>query len=406
MPSKLARLLGLATVVLTAGSFSAVGSFSAAAGARTGETISIPGLSLALPPQIELDTSLGATCTACRRIKLTNTANTAHNAELSIAPYDTPTAKDRSVGEWLFSYTRELGRTESGIAPVAANSTEPVSSIATTRRFGIRALQLQGKAAAYVPGSLALNFVLAPGEQRELEYYDGPTRRANLVGSELQGFVYWSMWAPLRYVALQLDRAVDYLLPKLGVLAFLLLLVLLIRAITFPINRWSARQQTAFSNLQEEIAPQIIDIKSRLRGADQSEAILALYTSRGASPFGGLKGSVGLFVQIPILIAMFNVASESAALQGMGALWIDDLSQPERLLNWGIDLPLLGRYLNPIALALAGFMLWAELKKPQLSWGSVIFAGVLGVLLYSFPAFLVIYWLLISIAQYLEGMLN
>ena len=195
-------------------------------------------------------------------------------------------------------------------------------------------------------------------------------------------------------------------MPKLGVVPFLLLIVLAIRAITFPINRWSARQQTAFTNLQTEIAPQIVDIKSRLRGADQSEAILALYTDRGASPFGGLKGSVGLFVQIPILIAMFNVASESAALQGMSALWIEDVSQPERLLDWGIDFPLLGRFLNPIALMLAGFMLWVELKKPQLSWGSLAFAAVSGVLLYSFPAFLVIYWLLISIAQYLEGKLN
>ena len=100
---------------------------------------------------------------------------------------------------------------------------------------------------------------------------------------------------------------------------------------------------------------------------------------------------------------MFNVASESATLQGVSYAWIADISQPERFADWGIDIPLLGRFLNPTAIVLAVFMLWVELKKPIVATGAVTFAAVLGVLLYSFPAFLVIYWLLICIAQYVEA---
>jgi|GEM_PF-7108169 len=47
-------------------------------------------------------------------------------------------------------------------------------------------------------------------------------------------------------------------------------------------------------------------------------------------------------------------------------------------------------------------MIGSELSKPERSMGSLSFAVAVGILLYSFPAFLVVYWFLITIAQYVE----
>ena len=99
---------------------------------------------------------------------------------------------------------------------------------------------------------------------------------------------------------------------------------------------------------------------------------------------------------------MFNVASDSAILSGVPMGWVPDIAWPERTASWGIDIPLLGKFLNAIALGLAAFMIFTELSKPERSMGSLVFAVAVGILLYSFPVFLVVYWFLITIAQYVE----
>ena len=370
-----------------------------------------PGLRLQLPQTLSISTGSAASCARCQPFAITNTSSSTQQARIGIARFDPVPPVDRSVGEWLYNYARELGMsvtpTSNDVVTIDSEPdetlTEPLNSIAHSKRFALRAIQVEEATAYYTSNPAQLSVTIPPGTKAQLSYYDGATRDADLAGSPLHNYLYWSMWGPLRNIAIGLERVIHYLLPKIGVLLLLVLLVLTIRILTFPINRWSATRQAAFTQLQNEISPEITDIKARLKGADQSEAILALYTSRGASPFGGLKGSVGLFVQIPILVAMFNVASESATLQGVSYAWIADISQPERFADWGIDIPLLGRFLNPTAIVLAVFMLWVELKKPIVATGAVTFAAVLGVLLYSFPAFLVIYWLLICIAQYVEA---
>lgn len=364
-------------------------------------------LSLQLPAGVVVTTRQRTSCPVCQHGSITNTTEIEQSVGIGLTLFKPRPKSDRSIGEWLYNDTRDLGinlnSDSQAVTQIQPLTPQTLMSVASTRRFQLRAALSTGAPFTFDATTGQWNLVLAPGAVADIEYYDGPAKDAALAGSQLHDYLYWSMWGPFRFIALHLERLIHHLLPTLGVLPLLVLLVLVIRIITFPINRWSAAKQSAFTQLQAEIAPAIADIKSRLKGADQSEAILALYTKRGASPFGGLQGSVGLFVQIPILIAMFNVASESATLQGVSYGWILDVSQPERLIDWGVDIPLLGRFLNPLAVALVAVMLWVELRKPNVSMGAVLFSALLGVALYSFPAFLVIYWLLITLAQYAEG---
>jgi len=341
-------------------------------------------------------------CSSCAHLEIHNPTSTPLAIVASLIPQPLIPAEDRSLGGWIYSYSHELLAIDGDVSMAPEDGTQSVQGFASRRRFDLRAVTFSGDARDYVPGSYSVDIILPAASQITLTAYDGKTIGDNLAGSSIQDFLYWSLWSPLRTLCLGVERAISHLLPTLGAFGVILLIVLAVRAITFPINRWSFRSQKAFEAVQQEIAPQIAEIKSRLKGGDQSEAILELYQSRGVNPLSGLKGSVGLFVQIPILIAMFNVASESAILSGVPMGWVPDTAWPEHTANWGLDIPLLGKYLNVIALGLAAFMLWSELTKDERSTGTLVFAVAVGFLLYSFPAFLVVYWLLITIAQYVE----
>ena len=94
--------------------------------------------------------------------------------------------------------------------------------------------------------------------------------------------------------------------------AAVIVFALLLRALLLPLGLWSIRQQRQFADIQQRMKPRLQEINKTLKGAEKSEAVFQTYKDYGISPFSGLKGSIGLFVQLPILIALFAVTTESA----------------------------------------------------------------------------------------------
>ena len=360
------------------------------------------GFHVSAGANLVLTERLHETCIDCVVLEIRNPTQTPLAVEFGIEPLTVIEAEDRSFGGWVYSYSHELLNIGGEVQVAPEEGQTPVHGIATRRRFELRALSVHGDPVDYHAGSFNIALTIPPESKRLVTAYNGRTIAKKLLNSPPERYLYWTLWQPLRQLCLWVEKTISWLLPGLGAFGMILLIVVVVRAITFPVNRWSFRSQQHFEAIQKSIAPEIADIKSRLKGGDQSEAILELYQSRGVNPLSGLKGSVGLFVQIPILIAMFNVASDSALFSGVSMGWVSDIAQPERNFSWGLDLPLLGQYFNAIAVGLASFMIWSELSKPERSYGSLLFAIVVGVLLYSFPVFLVVYWFLITVAQYLE----
>ncbi|MEM7219615.1 MAG: YidC/Oxa1 family membrane protein insertase [Pseudomonadota bacterium] len=353
---------------------------------------------------VSIERSNVSDCAHCEAVSLTNGGTGDTVVRVRIDPFPETAPNDRSLGSWIYTYQRQLVRIDGGVVPTNDATPVALTGIASQRRFELRALHLDGEPVSYTPGQWSIDIPISGGANRNLLLYAGPAR-VDAIPEPVADFHYWQLWWPLAALCRAVERFMIAALPWLSSSGVVLLIVAVVRLLTFPINRWSIRSQNAFEAVQTKIAPEVADIKTRLRGGDQSEAILALYQANGMNPLSGLKGSVGLLVQIPILIAMFNVASDSAALSGQPMLWVDDAAQPEHSFAWGADIPLLGGYFNLIALALAAFLIGSEVFKKPRSTGSLIFAIVVGLLLYSFPAFLVTYWFLISIAQKIEQVL-
>ena len=120
------------------------------------------------------------------------------------------------------------------------------------------------------------------------------------------------------------------------------------------------------------------------------------------SPFAGLKPLGIVLIQLPILIALFQVLGTAEALRDARFLWIGSLAQPDKLFSFGFNIPLLGSYFNLLPFLMSGFTLLsfklapaptAE-KKEQGMQNLFLVAMTLMFffLFYSFPSGMVLYW--------------
>ncbi len=163
----------------------------------------------------------------------------------------------------------------------------------------------------------------------------------------------------------------------------------------------------------QQLKPHVDRIMAKHKGnaAVANKEVFSLYKEHRVSP---LSGCLPMLMQMPIFIALFNALSHFIELRGANFLWIDDLSQPDRLILLPFSLPFFGKELNllPILMAFAMYAQTAISQKNMPSSGdnptAKMFSGpmmsiVFGIMFYHFQSGLVLYWMtnsLISILWY------
>ena len=279
----------------------------------------------------------------------------------------------------------------------AAISLRPVQSEAFTHAVASEEGQSRGL-------TLSLQ-ELSPGATAATELH------ARLVSSStpamrqagLDSLMYRTVWAPLRPLSALIERAIVRGSRLVGSVGWtVVLFALLVRLLTFPLNRWSQNAQVTFNRAQAAMAPEIVEAKATLSGAAESERILAIYKAHGVSPLSGLKGSAALLVQLPILLAFFGVTTEADVFRDASFLWVTDLAAPDRLTDLGAHIPLLGSAVNALPLALGAVGWLASVRNPQAGRSGLWLNLAFTVLFYPFAAALVLYWVVVNVAQWLE----
>ena len=235
---------------------------------------------------------------------------------------------------------------------------------------------------------------------------------SGLRGSRYQDVIFGDLWFPLKPIAFFIERFLQKVGDTIGSLGFAIIcLALFVRLVTFPINVWSAVAQRKFNAVQTRMIPEINKVKQMYKGAEQSEAILAIYDKNGISSWSGLKGSLALFVQLPILIAVFAVTTESVVFREVPFFWIGDLSLPDRVLTFSRSIPGLGMNLNLLPLILGIINIYSmgrqRYNNPDSLKGANYMALLLTLLIvfffYSFAAALVLYWAVVNFVQVFES---
>lgn len=188
-------------------------------------------------------------------------------------------------------------------------------------------------------------------------------------------------------------------------------LTVFINILLFPLTFKGIKSMKQMQALQ----PKIEALRKTHKGKGDSQKlnkeVMELYRKHKINPMGGC---LPLLLQMPVFFALYQVLMKSAELRGAPFLWIKDLSQPDRLIEFNSSIPLLGKELNilPLLMAVAMFFQQKLSTPPQTSSGdqmaqqqkmmAIMMPILFGFLFYRLPSGLVMYWFINTILTLAE----
>ena len=196
------------------------------------------------------------------------------------------------------------------------------------------------------PAPASFYFYLGPNRYHTLSSYDKFSPKEDLSLTRLIPLG----WKLFRWINTGVIIPVFHWLGKFMTNYGLIILVLtiIIKLVLSPLT-----YKTYISQAKTRIlAPDIAAINEKY--PNQEDAIkkqqktMELYRLAGANPMGGC---LPMLLQMPILIAMFTFFPSSIELRGQSFLWANDLSAPDKILEWTGNIPFLsGTFGNHVSL--------------------------------------------------------
>ena len=262
---------------------------------------------------------------------------------------------------------------------------------------------------ALEPSSGASAALLTVDEPGRLSWrytvYSGPLERRALTRADpgLERLLFSGLWSWLRALSvalLFLLQGLTALLghPGLAIVALAVSVKLLLLPLTVVAERW----QEQVNATQARLEPGLDAIKAAHRGEERARRTMALYREEGVHTLYTLKSLLGVLIQLPVFIAVFDMLAEDFDLSRVGFLWIQDLARPDELLRLPVCLPFFGCYVNLLPFLMSGVSLAALLRfrssaltpslvrsqRRNLTGMTLLFF----LLFYTFPAGMVLYW--------------
>ncbi len=210
-------------------------------------------------------------------------------------------------------------------------------------------------------------------------------------------------------VLLGLLNFLHRIIPNWGIT--IILFAFVIYGVTYPLTQKSMSSMKKMQSIQ----PKVVALKEKHKDNPQkmNKEMMELYKKHKVNPFGGC---LPIFLQMPIFISLYQLLWRSYSFKGASFLWINDLSEPDRLFKLPITLPYIGNEFNILPLFYAGLMVLqqkfqsknmavsdpsqAEMQKMM----SKIFPVMLGFIFYKFASgltlYFTVYFLLTTITQW------
>ena len=165
----------------------------------------------------------------------------------------------------------------------------------------------------------------------------------------------------------------------------------------------------------QKLSPYIQQIQQKYKKEPRRAQmeVMALYKANKVNP---ITGCLPLLIQLPFLIAMFDLLKSSFLLRGASLFpgWIDNLTAPDVLFSWQQPIWFIGNefHVLPIILGLVMFVQqkmtnynkqgqMTEQQRQQQTMGTVM-AILFTAMFYNFPSGLNIYWLSSKILGIIE----
>jgi YidC/Oxa1 family membrane protein insertase len=269
-----------------------------------------------------------------------------------------------------------------------------------------------------VAASLGFNTqTLAPGEEyvRKYEFYVGPKNygilsklsydREGAMGFEENSYLDFIVVPTAKLLLRLLIFIHNHVFASYGMA--IILLTLIVKTVFWPITHKGTESMRRMASVQ----PLMAEVREKYKDNPQKmqQAIMALYKEHKINPLGGC---LPMFVQIPVFFALFVVLRIAIELRFAEFLWIKDLSAPERLIEFGFAIPLLGwDALNVLPLLMTITMIFQMKLSPaagdpqQQKIMQVMMPAMMLFFLYNFASGLALYWTTQNVLMILQQLI-
>ena len=230
---------------------------------------------------------------------------------------------------------------------------------------------------------------------------------------EIQGLRYVHLWSAFRYLAGVYEGGLSIINGIIGNWGIAIIIsAIAIKTILMPVTFLTALLQRRVYSIQRTLQPELRKIKSSYQGEEAHNRVLAAHKRHGVTPFFTLWPLLGVLLQVPILVAVFNVLGEMSQLEGQSFLWIADLAYPDSIMSSSLTFPLVGNSLNILPFLMTIITIYATItfKDSEASAEEInrqkrnlfLMAVTFFILFYPFPAAMVLYWTAANFLQILQ----
>jgi len=254
-----------------------------------------------------------------------------------------------------------------------------------------------------VATGLMSSLVLPAETTQELKFlaYLGPQDQEQIkqINPHWTKIIHYGTFNSITYFLLEILKLFYKVLKNWGLAIITLSIV-----IYFLLYPLTLKQLLAMKKMQI-LQPQIEELKKLYSQNPQrlNKEIIELYRREKVNPLGGC---LPLLLQIPIFFALYQGLSRFLALKGKSFLWIKDLAEPDKFTTIG------GQPINLLPLLLILIMFLQQKQTQAMSSSQTeqqkalvfVFPVILGIIFYSLPAGLVLYWLVNSLLMWLFQM--
>jgi len=183
----------------------------------------------------------------------------------------------------------------------------------------------------------------------------------------------------------------------------IILLSLVVKIILLPVSIYADKLKIKELLIQQKIQPEIHALKKQYKGEELHNKTTFLYKDFNYHPIYALKTSLGLFIQVPFLIAAFLYFGSHEKLSMESFYLIQNLAEPDRALLLG------GTTINimPLIMTLISFCatyLYGRRYQSAQTRELYIIALVFLLLLYNEPSSLLLYWTTNNAFSFIESL--
>jgi YidC/Oxa1 family membrane protein insertase len=248
---------------------------------------------------------------------------------------------------------------------------------------------------------------IGPSDQRTFEYgiFMGPKSLSILrsTQSDLDRIIDFGWVDFIAKPCLWFMNFIYGFIPNYGIA--IIILTIVTRLLFWPLAQKSYKSMNDMRKLQ----PLMAEIREKYKNdkAKINQEMMGLYRTYKINPLGGC---LPMLIQLPVFFALYRMLYQAIELRHAPFVgWIDDLSAPDRLFDFGFTIPLMqAPYGIPVLTLIMGASMLLQQKMapapgdPMQAKMMMLMPIVFTFIFINFPSGLVLYWLvsnIVSIAQ-------